>query len=88
MGFTYDCYVTADQLERVSEEERAQILCRAILLDGDQISAFGSLLEPLPDEELTERGEDAYAADCAARRAAGCGSVYCDGHRLYRKDRL
>ena len=36
--FTYDCYVTADQLERVSEEERAQILCRAILLDDDQIS--------------------------------------------------
>ena len=71
MGFTYDCYVTADQLERVSEEERAQILCRAILLDDDQISAFGSLLEPLPDEELTDRGEDAYAADCAARRAAG-----------------
>ena len=24
MGFTYDCYVTADQLERVSEEERAR----------------------------------------------------------------
>ena len=71
MGFTYDCYVTADQLERVSEEERAQILCRAILLDDDQISAFGSLLEPLPDEELTNRSEDAYAADCAARRAAG-----------------
>lgn len=71
MGFAYDCYVTADQLERVSEEERAQILCRAILLDGDQISAFGSLLEPLPDEELTNRSEDAYAADCAARRAAG-----------------
>ena len=71
MGFTYDCYVTADQLERVSEEERAQVLCRAILLDDDQISAFGSLLEPLPDEELTNRSEDAYAADCAARRAAG-----------------
>ena len=41
------------------------------MLDDDQISAFGSLLEPLPDEELTNRSEDAYAADCAARRAAG-----------------
>ena len=27
-------------------------------------------MEPLPDEELTNRSEDAYAADCAARRAA------------------
>lgn len=70
MGFTYDYYVTADQLERVGEEERAQILCRALLLDEDQISAFGGLLRPLPDEELTRRSEEAYAADCAARRAA------------------
>ena len=70
MGFTYDYYVTADQLERVGEEERAQILCRALLLDEDQISAFGSLLRPLPDEELTRRSEEAYAADCAARREA------------------
>ena len=70
MGFTYDYYVTADQLERVGEEERAQILCRALLLDEDQISAFGSLLRPLPDEELTRRSEEAYAADCADRRAA------------------
>ena len=70
MGFTYDYYVTADQLERVGEEERAQILCRALLLDEDQISAFGSLLRPLPDAELTRRSEEAYAADCADRRAA------------------
>ena len=68
MGFTYDYYVTADQLDRVSETERAQILCRALLLNEDQISAFDTLLQPLPDEELTNRSEDAYAADCAARR--------------------
>ena len=69
MGFTYDYYVTADQLDRVSEAERAQILCRALLLNEDQVSAFDTLLQPLPDEELTNRSEDAYAADCAARRA-------------------
>ena len=70
MGFTYDYYVTADQLERVGEEERAQILCRALLLDEDQISAFGSLLRPLPDAELTRRSEETYATDCADRRSA------------------
>lgn len=69
MGFTYNYYVTADQLDRVSETERAQILCRALLLNEDQVSAFDTLLQPLPDEELTNRSEDAYAADCAARRA-------------------
>ena len=64
MGFTYDYYVTADQLDQVSETERAQILCRALLLNEDQVSAFDTLLQPLPDEELTNRSEDAYAADC------------------------
>ena len=71
MGFAFDYYVTADQLDRVNEDERAQILCRAVLLDDDQVSAFGGILQPLPDEELTNRSEDAYAADCAARRDAG-----------------
>ena len=70
MGFTYDYYVTEDQLARVSEEERAQILCRAVLLNEEQAAAFGSLLQPLPDEELTRRSEEAYAEDCTARRAA------------------
>ena len=71
MGFAFDYYVTADQLDRVNEDERAQILCRAVLLDDDQISAFGGILQPLPDEELTNRSEDAYAADCVARQDAG-----------------
>ena len=71
MGFAFDYYVTADQLDRVNEDERAQILCRAVLLDDDQISAFGGILQPLPDEKLTNRREDAYTADCVARRDAG-----------------
>ena len=70
MGFAFDYYVTADQLDRVNEDERAQILCRAVLLDDDQVSAFGGILQPMPDEELTNRSEDAYTADCVARRDA------------------
>lgn len=70
MGFAYDYYVTAEQLETVAEDERAQILCRAVLLNDEQISAFGGMLQPLPDDELTRRDADAYAEDCAARRAA------------------
>ena len=74
MGFAYDYYVTADQLEKVAEGERAQILCRALLLDDAQIEAFSGLLQPLPDEELTHRSAETYAADCTARRAAGVQS--------------
>lgn len=70
MGFTYDYYVTADQLEEVREEERAQILMRALLLDEDQIETYAGLLDPLPEEELTERTAEQYARDCADRKAS------------------
>ena len=70
MGFAYDYYVTQGQLDGVPEEERAQILLRALLLDDGQIARYGALLDPLPDEELADRSAGTYAADCAARRAA------------------
>ena len=69
MGFTYRYYVTADQLETVPEEERAQILMRALLLDDDQIERYAGLLEPLPEEELADRSYETYARDCTDRRA-------------------
>ena len=69
MGFTYDYYVTQEQLETVPEEERAQILMRALLLDEDQLETYAGLLDPLPQEELEDRTAETYAEDCAARRA-------------------
>ncbi len=74
MGFTYNYYVTADQLETVPEEERAQILMRALLLDEDQIETYAGLLEPLPDEELLDRSAARYTQDCADRRTAAAVS--------------
>ena len=74
MGFAYDYYVTQSQLDSVPEDARAQILMRAVLLDEEQIAAYGGILQPLPEEELSRRGEEAYSADCADRRAAGVAS--------------
>lgn len=70
MGFTYEYYVTADQLETVPEEERAQILMRALLLDEDQLDTYAGWLQPLPQAELEDRTADRYAADCTDRRAS------------------
>ncbi len=69
-GLYHDCYVTADQLERVSEEERPDFVPRGFAGRRPDLRLWQPA-EPLPDEELTNRSEDAYAADCAARRAAG-----------------
>ena len=69
MGFAQQYYVTADQLDQVGEDSRAQILFRAVLLDEDQIAAYGDLLQPIPDDRLTNCTQDTYAEDCTACRA-------------------
>lgn len=74
MGFTYEYYVTPEQLETVPQEERAQILMRALLLEEDQVETYAGLLEPLPEEELARRDAETYAADCADRRASAVTS--------------
>lgn len=66
MGFAQQYYVTADQLDQVGEDSRAQILLRAVLLDEDQIAAYGDLLQPIPDDGLTNCMQDTYAEDCTA----------------------
>lgn len=69
MGFAQQYYVTADQLDQVGEDSRAQVLLRAVLLDEDQIAAYGDLLQPIPDDGLTNCTQDTYAEDCTACRA-------------------
>ena len=68
MGFAQQYYVTADQLDQIDEDSRAQILLRAVLLDEDQIAAYGDLLQPIPDDGLTNCTQDTYAEDCTACR--------------------
>ena len=74
MGFAQQYYVTADQLDQVGEDSRAQILLRAVLLDEDQIAAYGDLLQPIPDDRLTNCTQDTYAEDCTACRAEAVGN--------------
>ena len=69
MGFAQQYYVTADQLDQVDEDSRAQVLLRAVLLDEDQVAAYGDLLQPIPDDGLTNCTQDTYAEDCTACRA-------------------
>ena len=68
MGFAGQYYITQEQLDALNEENRAQALLRAVLLDEDQIAAYGDLLQPIPDDRLTDFSQDAYAEDCAACR--------------------
>ena len=71
MGFTYDYYITAEQFERVPEDERAQVLMKALLLTDDQIESWAGLLQRLPEEMLEQRDYETYVQDCAQRRSSG-----------------
>ena len=71
MGFAYDYYITREQFEDIPEQQRGNILMRAVLLDEEQIEAFRDILQPLPEVRLNGRDYEHYVADCADRRAAG-----------------
>lgn len=71
MGFTYDYYITPDRYEQVPEEERSQVLMKALLLTEEQAAEWGGSMEPLPEELLDERDYETYVHDCARRRESG-----------------
>ena len=71
MGFTYDYYITPDRYDQIPEEERGQVLMKALLLTEEQVEEWGGALEPLPDELLEERDYETYVQDCARRRSSG-----------------
>lgn len=71
MGFTYDYYITPDRYDQIPEEERGQVLMKALLLTEEQVEEWGGSLEPLPDELLEERDYETYVQDCARRRSSG-----------------
>lgn len=74
MGFSYDFYITSQQLEEVPEEERGNLLMRAVLLDKDQIKRYSDILKPLPDAGLDELNYETYLSDCDNRRSAAATS--------------
>ena len=71
MGFTYQYYITPEQFEDLPENERSQVLMKALLLTEEQVKTWGDSLEPLPEEQLEARNFETYVQDCADRRAGG-----------------
>lgn len=71
MGFTYIYYITPERFEDLPENERSQVLMKALLLTEEQVKTWGDSLEPLPEEQLEARDFETYVQDCADRRAGG-----------------
>ena len=72
MGFTYDYYVTKATYEASVKTLRSNLLMRALVLEDEDVKAYGQYLTELPDEMLEELHYDSYTQDCADRRAHSC----------------
>ena len=78
MGFTYDYYVSMQDLESVKAESRANVLVKAIGLDDEQIRRYEGILQKLPAAEMEKRTYEDYTADCAQRRQSTCSQFTAD----------
>ena len=72
VGFTYDYYVTKATYEASVKTLRSNLLMRALVLEDEDVKAYGQYLTELPDEMLEELYYDSYTQDCADRRAHSC----------------
>ena len=72
MGFTYDYYVTEATYQASIKTLRSNLLMRTLVLEDEDVKAYGQYLTELPDEMLEELHYDSYTQDCADRRAHSC----------------
>ena len=72
MGFTYDYYVTEATYETSIKTLRSNLLMRALVLEDEDVEAYGQYLTELPDAMLEDLYYDSYTQDCADRRAHSC----------------
>ena len=72
MGFTYDYYVTEATYQTSIKTLRSNLLMRALVLEDEDVKAYGQYLTELPDEMLDDLHYDSYTQDCADRRAHSC----------------
>ena len=67
IGFTYDYYITEDQLSEIDVSVRSNLLLKALVLTDDQIEKYGDKLKPLPESEFNNCTDEAFEEDCAER---------------------
>ena len=64
------------------ENQRANLLLRAMVLTEEQISAWGDVLSPLPEDLLTGFSKEAYHQDVVDRQIQGAAQVSLDSRGL------
>ena len=68
MGFTFDYYITPEQLVTVGMDKRSNLLLKALVLTDEQIEKYGDKLQQLPEAEFDKLTYSDFVKDCADRR--------------------
>lgn len=63
MGFSYDYYVTEEQLLKLSAANRDNVMVKAAALDDETAEKLSRLLSPLPKSELTKTRYENFVLD-------------------------
>lgn len=69
MGFTYDQYVTHQQLDSIEPSERSHIMMRALLIDENIPAKYRNALDNLDNDSLSDLSFDTYCTDTENRKS-------------------
>ena len=81
-AFTYDSYVTTEEYMAVSENRRANLLMRAVVLDEEQVEEYGSRLTPLDESARSNLDKENFRQDAERRKEMSAWQVDTDSSGL------
>ncbi len=82
-GFTYDYYMTKEYLDTYPQDNRADLMLKAMVLDEQQIQQYGNWMSDLEDTGLDYNRELSYSFyynNCTERAATACTDFSVDNH--------
>ncbi len=74
-GFTYDYYMTRAYADTLTQDERQEMLLKAMVLDEEQVEKYGDMLTDLESEDVDYASEltyQFYYNNCRDRAANAC----------------
>lgn len=74
MGFTYDYYISQSDYEKDVENQRHLLLLKAMVLTDEQMEKYSDITSDTPENfrDTISYSNDAYTADCKARKESAC----------------
>lgn len=68
MGFTYDKFVTQEQMEVVAADNRSKAMLKALMVESDIVDKYKLSLKKIDSEKLKDFTFDTFTVDVAARQ--------------------